>query len=675
MGTRRKENYRNKSATNNAAPKLASNNTPLGVSIGARTSTSKPPKQYIPTSEVYNKILSHMRTKENMMQLAISLNKYLFNAKDWKYYYFDHSWKEFSNVRCALRKLVQMTTLQTLLRGKYFIEVSEEQEHEKALKLKANALPNNDEEVLELEEDDKELNVKKESNKKNTKKDAKKSKKDEIDDEDNNEEEEVAPKAINNKKDKKKEQKRKKKLSKKKDEFIFSDKDYQLNEEEEENVIPEDDKEEDSEETKKNTKNKKKQQKIKKQQEKNKKKESELTEEKKSGSEEEEQDDENQLLNLDNFKEEKGIPVKPVFFDFNALKKGSKNTQKIDHSENDNVNRIVSVSSTKKKHSHKEEEEINKPQFIVLEGDALEVAIHLKRVKKVNPLLLVYASQSVPAGDYQKGGDGQEEEICRRSALALCLEDPFVFDDTRMWAYPIPEIGGIYVPQCLVLRKPKEQGYEFYERPSTVSMYALSYYTHPPVEKRKVVTVSNTNNTKEEGNNNALSEESNNYEYFLASNKLSTLMKKKIASYLEIALTKGHDALVIDSLGYENPSYHIATLFKEVLNSDLYRDKFKYVVFAMYNKESTIGHVENEEEEHTVNVEEKEVSDNEEEEDDDDFEDSEEEDEEMKQSPRQNVTTTRPQHVVLKQNDLISYAKVFLGKEDNIPTMEEFFTE
>ena len=110
-------------------------------------------------------------------------------------------------------------------------------------------------------------------------------------------------------------------------------------------------------------------------------------------------------------------------------------------------------------------------------------------------------------------------------------------------------------------------------------MFAMAAYMNPPMEKRKIST---------EG-----SEEV--YEYFL-DGKLTNSMKKKIASLFEVALQKGHDSLILSSIGcgaYANPTFHIATLFKEMLNCETYRNRFKLVLFSIIEDKNAANNIKN----------------------------------------------------------------------------------
>lgn len=75
--------------------------------------------------------------------------------------------------------------------------------------------------------------------------------------------------------------------------------------------------------------------------------------------------------------------------------------------------------------------------------DTLSCAFMLSKLGK-NPLVLDFASDSVPGGGWRSKQQGtQEESICRQSSLGLSLESA---------KYPFSDRSGIYVPDVLVFQ-------------------------------------------------------------------------------------------------------------------------------------------------------------------------------------------------------------------------------
>jgi len=205
----------------------------------------------------------------------------------------------------------------------------------------------------------------------------------------------------------------------------------------------------------------------------------------------------------------------------------------------------------------------------VCDGDALDVATDMKRRHRLNPLLLVSsASQTTPCIGATMGRLTQEDDMCRRTTYMLCVADPYHLDEHRHFRYPLPEWGGVYVPQCMVMRGGR--GYAFLEKPMGVSVMVMMPHVNPLLERR-VLFGGLGGGTEGEMCDQCLSK------------KMTQSMKRKITTCLDLALRKGHDSVVFSAFGCENshtnPSRHIAMIFREVLQG--YGGKFKAIVFVM----------------------------------------------------------------------------------------------
>jgi len=222
------------------------------------------------------------------------------------------------------------------------------------------------------------------------------------------------------------------------------------------------------------------------------------------------------------------------------------------------------------RHVTKQQESIQ-TRINVIYADCADIALYLKETLKCNPLIITSAEQSKCSG-YLGGSNTQEAELCRRSNLSLCLDDPFSMDKDRQWNYPIPEFGGIYVPSCLFFREDSSNGYAFTENVSDVSVLACSTYSHPPLEK----------NDKKSWKD---------VEWRL-SGKIKNDLLRKIECMLEIALSHEHDCIVLSDFGcgrYDCPPKHVAELFKSVLLNEKFANRFKFVLFGIKDKKSLYG--------------------------------------------------------------------------------------
>lgn len=176
------------------------------------------------------------------------------------------------------------------------------------------------------------------------------------------------------------------------------------------------------------------------------------------------------------------------------------------------------------------------------------------------------ASGSIPGGGYRRGSGAQEENLHRRTNLFQCLEDPYqAVASERSWAYPLPEFGGLYTPDCTVLRSGEGAGYEFLPRPAFLAFISSASYRDPPLETSKSGDI------------------------LISGAKLLRGFKRKMEAILEIALENGHDSIVLSAWGcgaYGCPPGHVARLFKEVINGK-YLNLFKVISFAILDDQNS----------------------------------------------------------------------------------------
>jgi len=172
------------------------------------------------------------------------------------------------------------------------------------------------------------------------------------------------------------------------------------------------------------------------------------------------------------------------------------------------------------------------------------------------------ASASHPGGGYRKGAGAQEENLHRRTNLFQCLEDPYQLVN-RSWSYPLPQFGGIYVRDAIVICSSENEGYAFLPQPQKMSFIGSFAYKDPPTE------------TNSQGQ-------------LVLSKKIAKDMKKKIHAIFEIALSNNHDSIVLSAFGcgaYGNPPNHIAELFKDVIQE--FRGHFKCIIFSILDDDNT----------------------------------------------------------------------------------------
>lgn len=208
----------------------------------------------------------------------------------------------------------------------------------------------------------------------------------------------------------------------------------------------------------------------------------------------------------------------------------------------------------------------------VIEQDCIEVLAGMIE-QGFNPAILNMASLYHPGGGVLDGSSAQEEDLCRRSTLAVSLYqfsltggkhgDLAVLAGVKRRAerYPMDNLsGGIYSPGITFFRTSRGQGYALLEKPfsaAVVSVAALNYNTkhgHSTLEEGKIPE----------------------------SDK--PIIKEKMRTILRIGALNGHDSMVLGAFGcgaFCTPPAQQARLFHQVIDEPEFHGRFRKLAFAI----------------------------------------------------------------------------------------------
>jgi uncharacterized protein (TIGR02452 family) len=178
-----------------------------------------------------------------------------------------------------------------------------------------------------------------------------------------------------------------------------------------------------------------------------------------------------------------------------------------------------------------------------------------------NPAVLNMACEDGPGGGVIGGCYGQEESLFRRTDLFKHMypfsnhaEEYGLKREERQ--YPLKGSNcGVYVHNAIVFRATEVEGYKLLSHPYTLSFIAVPAIRDPELTETNRLTLRNT-----------------------------LVAKEKIKTILSIALINGHDSIVLGAWGcgiFHNPPQHIASLFKEIIECDEFKNKFKTICFAI----------------------------------------------------------------------------------------------
>ncbi|MBO7111735.1 MAG: TIGR02452 family protein [Bacteroidaceae bacterium] len=196
-----------------------------------------------------------------------------------------------------------------------------------------------------------------------------------------------------------------------------------------------------------------------------------------------------------------------------------------------------------------------------------------------NPAVLNMASLYHPGGGVLQGSGAQEEELCRRSTLAISLYQfslpggrygdlaDMVRVKRRTERYPMDNLhGGIYSPDITFFRATKDEGYALLDEPFRAAVISVASLNYNP---------KHGHNQLDNGN---------------IPEADKPVLKEKIRTILRIGVLKGHDSLVLGALGcgaFCTPPAQMARLFHQVLDEEEFRGRFSKIVFAIIDSPSS----------------------------------------------------------------------------------------
>ncbi|CAG8638054.1 1208_t:CDS:2 [Acaulospora colombiana] len=194
------------------------------------------------------------------------------------------------------------------------------------------------------------------------------------------------------------------------------------------------------------------------------------------------------------------------------------------------------------------------PRIEVVDDDCLSYALDLKK-KGMNPVVLNMANPEVPG--YLYGAAAQEENLFRRTNL-------FQYHDTK-W-YPLPNAGGIYSPNALVIKDNEQKEYELLL--NHLSLKTLAALCDPELVRDSEGRETMTPEGKE-------------------------LTRHKIRAILNIGLDNGHDSIVLSAFGcgaFCNPPATMAQLFREIITNEYaggvnLPKTYRHIGFAIFDDE------------------------------------------------------------------------------------------
>jgi uncharacterized protein (TIGR02452 family) len=221
----------------------------------------------------------------------------------------------------------------------------------------------------------------------------------------------------------------------------------------------------------------------------------------------------------------------------------------------------------------------------VINGDCLEVARELQK-EGYNPAVMNLADAYTACGWYKRGSKAQEEALCRATTLSRSLFQFFIPKSGKKnryveeanvslkdIAYPMDiNFGGIYSPGVTVFRNT----YDLYSLMEACDTYKVG-----------IISVAALDFNEKHGKN--LEYKSDDGGFTLQGLEI---MKNKIRTIYRIALSNGHDSLVAGAFGcgaFRLPCDKVSQLFKEIMEEEEFRNKFRKITFAIIHNDGEDG--------------------------------------------------------------------------------------
>ena len=181
--------------------------------------------------------------------------------------------------------------------------------------------------------------------------------------------------------------------------------------------------------------------------------------------------------------------------------------------------------------------ESRKVRVVVQDVDCLVAAERLARAG-MPPLVMDAGSRRHFGGGYQNGSRAQEEELCRRTSLALQCDCGLGWQ--RSHFYPLPAASAIHVPKTQVIRHGADLGYRLMAQPFECGVGIVAAYNKPKLDASGQAIVG----------------------------QAAKDTREMIRSFFAAAALHGYRSVVCIAVGcgaFQNPAVHVAQLFAEVL--------------------------------------------------------------------------------------------------------------
>lgn len=196
------------------------------------------------------------------------------------------------------------------------------------------------------------------------------------------------------------------------------------------------------------------------------------------------------------------------------------------------------------------------------------------QLKGYNPVILNLADAYIACGFYEKGSSAQEESLCRQSTLSQSLYQYYGISQSELSGvafrgqkYPMDlRCGAIYSPHVTIFRKGSGDGFALMDEPYETAIISCAALDFNERHGKNLEYRTSDGGFTREGRE---------------------IMLSKIRTIYSVALSAGHDALVLGAFGcgaFRLRPDLVAELFRDVLFEPVFKNRFRAVYFAILEK-------------------------------------------------------------------------------------------
>ena len=185
----------------------------------------------------------------------------------------------------------------------------------------------------------------------------------------------------------------------------------------------------------------------------------------------------------------------------------------------------------------------------ILKADTIDTLIKYQKETGKKFCFMAFVDSETPGGNYLSGSKRQETNCAIRTNMSVAYQDKY---------YPHEEYGGLYAKNIVIFRDNEENKFKFLKDEIICDCVYTGLYNKPPIDDKRLEP-----------------------EYAMKT-------RMKLIAMMDECLRRNMKNLILGPVGcgvFKNPSEHIAIIFKELVHSLKYKNRFENIIFAIKGKD------------------------------------------------------------------------------------------